>query len=66
MNDHTDIFEWVKGTGLRPILSAMDEINQEQFKNAYIDAIAQEYPLQYNGKVLLSYRRIFMVGFLNM
>lgn len=64
MNNHSDIFEWVKGTGLRPVSSAMDKTNQEQFKNAYINSISQKYPLQNNGKVLLSYRRIFMVGFM--
>ena len=63
MNNHTEIFEWVKGTGLRPVLSAMDAENQERFKNAYIEAISEEYPLQANGKVLLSFKRVFMVGF---
>jgi trans-aconitate 2-methyltransferase len=62
MSDYQGIFDWVKGTGLRPVLSAMDTENQDQFANAYVEAIAKEYPLQVNNKILLPFRRIFMVG----
>jgi len=62
MNSYEDIFTWVKGTGLRPVLSAMDSETQTQFRNAYIGAIAKEYPLQTNNKILMPFRRIFMVG----
>lgn len=62
MSNHQDIFDWVKGTGLRPILTAMDSKNQHQFANAYVAALVKEYPVQMNNKILLPYRRIFMVG----
>lgn len=61
MADYQEIFDWVKGTGLRSVLSAMDSANQTQFANAYIKAIANEYPLQANNKILLPFRRVFMV-----
>ena len=64
ISDYQGIFDWVKGTGLRPILSAMDVDNQTTFANAYVKAIAKEYPLQANKKVLLPFRRIFMVGYI--
>lgn len=63
MSNYQEIFDWVKGTGLRPVLSAMDTENQAQFTNAYVKAIAKEYPLQTNDKILLPFRRIFVVGF---
>ncbi len=63
MPNHHSIFDWVKGTGLRPVLSAMDIENQDLFAKAYVKAIAKEYPLQVNNKVLLPFRRLFMVGF---
>ena len=63
MSDHQEIFDWVKGTGLRSVLSAMDTENQAQFANAYVKAIAKKYPLQANNKILLPFRRIFMVGY---
>ena len=63
MSDYQGIFDWVKGTGLRPVLSAMDTENQAQFAEAYVKAIAKEYPLQTNNKILLPFRRIFMVTY---
>ena len=63
MEDYQAIFDWVKGTGLRPILSMLNEDNQAQFAKAYIHAIQYEYPLQANNKILLPFRRLFMVGY---
>ena len=37
-------------------------ISQAQFADAYIKAIAREYPRQTNNKILLPFRRIFMCG----
>lgn len=62
MPDYQDIFAWAKGTYLRPILSAMDEENAGQFTEAYIKAIAKEYRLQANQKILLPFRRVFIVA----
>lgn len=63
MADHAAIFDWVKGTGLRPVLTEMMPDQQIEFKRAYIDQLKQYYPLQEDGKVLLPFRRLFMVGF---
>jgi trans-aconitate 2-methyltransferase len=49
--------------GLRPVLSAMDADNQNKFANDYVKAIAEEYPALGNNKILLPFRRIFMVGY---
>ncbi len=63
MSKHEDIFNWVKGTGLRPVFVAMDPENQAEFKKAYLEAVTKAYPFQANGKVLLPFKRIFLVGF---
>lgn len=62
MDDHQAIFDWVKGTGLRPVFLEMDTDNQKRFEHEYIKAISTKYPLQSNHKILLIYNRIFMVG----
>lgn len=62
MNDHKDIIKWMTGTALRPILSALDSTSQELFLDLYLEAIRPRYPAHANGKVLMPYRRVFMVG----
>ncbi|MBB71013.1 MAG: trans-aconitate methyltransferase [Legionellales bacterium] len=56
------IFEWTKGTGLRPVLSAIDPADKDEFIDLYLKAIDKAYPKQANGKVLFPFRRVFMVG----
>lgn len=60
--DHQAIVDWVKGTGLSPVFSAMNENQKAQFSQEYLSAISTAYVLQANGKVLLPYQRIFMIG----
>lgn len=63
MSNYQEIFTWVKGSVLRPVLSNMDSKVEAQFTQAYIDAISKEYFFQTNGKILFPFRRIFMLGF---
>lgn len=62
MSQHQDIFNWVQGTGLRPILAKMAHSERQEFETLYIDAISKEYPSQKNNKVLMPFRRLFMVA----
>lgn len=62
MSTYYDIFNWVKGTGLRPILSVMDDKTQAQFASQYIEAISKKYPQQANKKILFSFKRIFIIA----
>lgn len=59
MDNYQAIFDWVKGTGLRPVLSRMTDTEQMKFIEAYIAAITRSYPEQKDGKVLLPYTRFF-------
>jgi trans-aconitate 2-methyltransferase len=63
MPDPQEIFDWIKGTALRPVLSAMDTDNQSKVASAYVKAIGKAYPIQKNNKILLPFRRIFMIGY---
>ncbi len=62
VGDHQGVFNWVQGTGLRPVLSQMSASDQKEFEEAYVATVSKAYPLQKNGKVLLPFRRLFMVA----
>ncbi len=62
MPDHQAIFDWSKGTGMRPALTRMGETDQGIFTKAYIEQLTHVFPLQANGKVLFPFRRLFMLG----
>ena len=42
MSSHQEIFDWIKSTGLRRVLSAINAVTQAEFVKAYIDSIAKE------------------------
>jgi len=55
------VFDWISGTGLRPILQALPD----QLRSAFLDELKprlrQAYPVR-NGVVVMPFRRIFVVG----
>jgi trans-aconitate 2-methyltransferase len=55
------VLEWMKGTGLRPVLSALDEEQQAEFVAEYAERLRAAYPQDSFGTVL-PYRRIFVVA----
>lgn len=55
------VLEWVRGTGLRPILNALDPASCAEFEREYATLLTQAYPAGDFGTVF-PFRRIFMVG----
>lgn len=46
------VLEWVKGTGLRPILNGLGDVEREQFLEEYRQRLRVAYPLRANGQTL--------------
>jgi trans-aconitate 2-methyltransferase len=55
------VLAWMRGTGLRPVLSALDPPEREAFEAAYGQQLRRAYPRRDHGTVL-PYRRIFVVA----
>lgn len=55
------VLDWVRGTGLRPVLAALGPDESEHFEKEYATLLAQAYPPGGHGTVF-PFRRIFMVG----
>ena len=62
MPDPGAIVDWMKGTGLRPHLDALDPGQRPAFLDAYTRAIAVAYPPRADGKRLFSFPRLFVVA----
>lgn len=59
---HSDVVEWVKGTGLRPFVDPLPADQKEGFLKAYLEAIKKTYPTCVDGSVMLQYPRLFLVA----
>ncbi len=63
MDSHTSIIEMISSTGLRPYLERLkNDDAKDGFINQVMDRIADEYPIQKNGKVLFPFRRLFFIA----
>jgi trans-aconitate 2-methyltransferase len=57
------VLEWIKGTGLRPFLQALEGTGEtEEFLQAYGAALRAAYPRDQEGRTIFSFRRIFAVA----
>jgi trans-aconitate 2-methyltransferase len=56
------IISWLMTTGLRPWLDPLDEEERQGFLARYRELLAEAYPQQADGTVLLRFPRLFIVG----
>lgn len=55
------VLNWVRGTGLRPVLDALDDQQRPRFEKEYAQLLREAYPATAAGTVF-PFRRIFVVG----
>ncbi|MEV7662360.1 trans-aconitate 2-methyltransferase [Paenarthrobacter sp. NPDC089316] len=55
------VLEWVRGTGLRPVLDALSEADAAAFEEEYAAMLREAYPATNHGTVY-PFRRIFAVA----
>jgi len=55
------VTEWYKGTGLRPVLSALEPAQAANFLSEYGEGVRAAYPAASYGTVL-PFRRVFVVA----
>lgn len=55
------VFEWISGTGARPVLQALPDGVRQEFEAQYRAALREAYPPRVFGTVL-PFRRIFVVA----
>ena len=56
------VLEWVKGTGLRPILNGLAEVESEIFLVEYARRLHAAYPARADGRTLYPFRRLFIIA----
>lgn len=55
------VVDWFEGSALRPFLDLLSPDERADFLSRYREKLAEAYPRQPNGKVLLRYPRLFFV-----
>ena len=61
-DDEHPVVAWTKGSVLTPFLAVLDEDAQRAFVLDYAARVATAYPALPGGRVLLPFRRVFMVA----
>lgn len=56
------VLEWVKGTGLRPILNSLEGQERQTFVAEYAQRLREIYPDKSDGRTLYPFRRLFLVA----
>ncbi len=56
------IVDWVKSTGLRPFLAPLNDQERQAYREQYLGKIKQAYKPLSDGRVLLTFPRLFIVA----
>ena len=56
------VLEWVKATGLRPVLHGLEKGEREIYLEEYRQRLREAYPQRKDGTTLFPFRRLFIVA----
>ncbi len=56
------VLEWTKGTGLRPFLAPLDDLEAAEFCSEYGALLRRAYPPEPSGVTVFPFRRVFAVA----
>jgi trans-aconitate 2-methyltransferase len=56
------VVNFMRGTALRPFLSALPEPDATKFIHSFAERMAVAYPAQPSGQTLFPFRRLFLVA----
>jgi len=56
------VLEWVRGTGLRPVLDALEGEERERFLAGYREALRTAFPRRSDGTMVYPFPRLFVVA----
>lgn len=56
------VFEWVKGSGLRPILNSLGDTDRNWFLKVYKQRLRDAYPKRSGNRTVYPFRRLFIVA----
>ncbi|HXV26093.1 MAG TPA: methyltransferase domain-containing protein [Alphaproteobacteria bacterium] len=63
LEGETPVLDWVKGTGLRPLLDLLtDQAERAEFIDRYQAKLAQTYPRRADGRTLFPFKRFFLIA----
>ncbi len=60
--NHQAIVDWFMSTGLKPYIDPLPEADRALFLESYRERIAQAYPAEPDGRVLLRFPRLFILA----
>jgi len=64
MDGHRAILEWYRGTGLRPYLAALKNVEQrKRFEDMLLERYQKSYPFRKDGRILFPFRRLFIIAY---
>lgn len=56
------VLEWIKGTGLRPVLDGLKGADLDRFIQTYRDRLREAYPRRPDGRTVYPFPRLFIVA----
>ncbi|MDZ4265582.1 MAG: trans-aconitate 2-methyltransferase [Mycobacterium sp.] len=62
LTGESPVLEWITGTALRPVRSALDDAQWQRFRDELIPMLHAAYPRRADGTTFFPFRRVFVVA----